>query len=150
MSLKNFDIRLSYKLGFIIVVSALIGTAVYYLVNFNTIDIREHTENQAIFDRAQAIEKVLQEHPEFPYDFQDTNTIEVRSGGPAPGAIIKADLRTEVEPDGEDAYIVTLTKKWNAVINNIQPISYWQYRVSADETVLLASEDNDQIIRIIK
>lgn len=93
---------------------------------------------------------LLKEKPDFPDKPGEVKTIEVRTGGPAPGIIVKAELTTQVERDGDNTYIITLTKEWKAMINGKQPISFWKYKVEPDNIVLIESEDNDAVISLIR
>ncbi len=98
----------------------------------------------------EAINLVLERHPEFPHNVDDIKEIKVRTGGPAPGIIVGAELITEIEKTKDNKYIVLLTKNWNVSFNGVNVQSYWKYQVDHNSVVLLDSNNNDYKIDLIK
>ena len=102
------------------------------------------------FDKEKAAAAVLKDHPEFPKP-GETKEIETITGGPAPGTKVKGTLSTTVEASSEpDTYIVTLTKNWNFSVNEKKLLGDWKYKVTPQSVQLIESEDNTDLIRIVK
>lgn len=62
----------------------------------------------------------------------------------------KVKFTTEVEKSSGSSYVVTLTKDWGFSVNGKYAKSYWKYNVTRESTSLLESNDNDNLINIIK
>jgi ABC-type glycerol-3-phosphate transport system substrate-binding protein len=76
---------------------------------------------------------------------------ETITGGPAPGAKVKGTLTTTAEASSDpDTYTVTLTKNWNVSVNGKKLMGYWKYKVTPQTVQLVESEDNTDLIRIVK
>jgi len=102
------------------------------------------------FDEQEAVAMVLKHHPEFP-KAGEVKKIETRTGGPAPGIKVDGELTTTVEKSTENnTYIVTLTKAWNQKVNDKEAKSVWTYEVTQDKAELISSEENADLINLIK
>jgi hypothetical protein len=64
---------------------------------------------------------------------------------------VKGTLSTTVEASLEpDTYIVTLIKNWNFSVNGKKLLGYWKYKATPQSVQLIGSEDNTDLIRIVK
>lgn len=99
--------------------------------------------------RRKAISLVTAIQRDFPH-WEGSRELLYRTGGKAPGAIVRAVLQTECEPIPDGGYQVTLTKEWQITVNGIQPKSYWIYRVVGDKMELIESQDQEYLIQLIK
>jgi hypothetical protein len=105
-----------------------------------------------------AISKVLEleefkaEYVNFPAK-PGVKTIESNPPGPAPDkntTKMKTYYSTQVAQAGKETYIVTLAKNHNVVLNKEELIAYWVYKVTPDNVKLIKSENNTDILRVIK
>ncbi|MGD9678524.1 MAG: hypothetical protein AB7V16_09285 [Vulcanibacillus sp.] len=87
----------------------------------------------------------------FPITIKEGDTVakEVNIGGPSPGATVILEMTVAIEKE-DDEYLVILTEDYNITVNGKDAISYWKYKVSADEIMLLDKKENGNLIRIIK
>ncbi|WP_127588686.1 hypothetical protein [Paenibacillus koleovorans] len=49
-----------------------------------------------------------------------------------------------------ESFIVTFVKDWNVKVDNKEAISYWEYQVNSEGATLVKSENNENLIAIIK
>ncbi len=102
------------------------------------------------FGPDQAMALVLQDHAEYPRA-GETRDIEIMTGGPPPGSKVKGTLTSKVEPSSEpDTYIVTLTKRWDLIFNGKELVGHWKYKVAPDAVQLIESEDNTDLVGMVK
>lgn len=113
--------------------------------------IGKNIESSVQFSENNAVAMVLKDHPDFP-SAGESKEVETRTGGPAPGLLVKGELKTTVESTKEtDTYIVTLTKVWHQKVNGIEPKSVWKYKVTGDgKVILISSQENADLINTIK
>jgi hypothetical protein len=78
-----------------------------------------------------------------------TKKVEATIGGKS-GTTKNLELRTKVEKKGNDTFVVTFVKDWNIKVGNKEAISYWEFQVNSKGAILLKSEDNENLIAIIK
>ncbi|MDR3602653.1 MAG: cell wall-binding repeat-containing protein [Desulfosporosinus sp.] len=93
------------------------------------------------FSEADAISKLIEEHPDFPANPAEIITRKLPTGGPV-GSTANVKFSTSVENIGNGTYIITLTKDWGIIK------SYWKYKVTSGIT-LTDSIDNDYLPNII-
>lgn len=102
------------------------------------------------FDTNQAVDIVLDQHPEFPLA-GGTKEIETMTGGKYPGTQVTGTLATTVDPSDEpDVYHVTLTEKWHLKIGNLEVERFWRYKVTPQGAELMESADNTDLLNIVK
>jgi hypothetical protein len=109
------------------------------------------TENDAIAMVLKALTKGPDGEPSinFPNKSGETKKVEATIGGKA-GTTTNVELTTNVEKKDE-TFIVKLKKDWNVKVGNKEVVSYWEYQANSKAGVkLLKSEDNDNLIAIIK
>lgn len=110
---------------------------------------RPHSAETA-FTPDQAVAAVLADHPEFP-QAGESNPIETMTGGPYPGTKVEGTLFTSVEASSEpERYIVTLAKQWNFSVNDKELKGLWKFEVTPDAVRLLESNDNTDLIHVVK
>jgi len=110
----------------------------------------DHFQSYVHFYLAKNVQKSLAVTPEFP-KAGEVKKIETRTGGPAPGIKVDGELTTTVEKSTENnTYIVTLTKAWNQKVNDKEAKSVWTYEVTQDKAELISSEENADLINLIK
>jgi hypothetical protein len=111
---------------------------------------KEPPVGQDLFNKTQAVDAVLKDHPEYP-QAGETKDIETMTGGPAPGSKVTGTLATTVDTTSEpEAYTVTLTKRWNLTFNDKKLIGYWKYKVTPQGVQLIESEDNTDLVQLVK
>ena len=64
--------------------------------------------------------------------------------------MLKVDLKTNVQTADKGTFVITLSKDWHYSIDNKQVKSYWKYKVSKNNIILLNSVDNEHLIDGIK
>lgn len=74
---------------------------------------------------------------------------EVPIGGPA-GTTTMVELTTKVEKDRDGDDIVTFIKAYNVKIGDKQVVSFWTYKVVDGTATLIDSEDQDDLLAVIK
>ena len=100
------------------------------------------------FSPMQAIAKVIKNNPDFPLSPSEIKT-KAYQFGPVGGSI-NVKFTTKVESFGKDTYLVTLTKDWGMTVNNVYAKRYWEYRVTPNRLILIASDDRDYLLNIVK
>lgn len=100
------------------------------------------------FDENYAISKVIKEHPEFPSSV-GSKEISLDDVGKQ-GHKLMGSLETKAEKSGQNEYIIILTKKWNIKVNGTDAVSYWKYKVTPDNIILIDSKEKADIIDTIK
>jgi hypothetical protein len=102
------------------------------------------------FDKQQAVDAVLTDHPDYPR-IGETKDIETMTGGDAPGSKVTGTLTTTVNASSEpETYIVTLTKRWNLTFNDKKLVGYWKYKVTPQAVQLIESDDNTDLVQLVK
>ena len=111
---------------------------------------RQSADSSDAFDKDAAVAAVLKDRTEFPKP-GEPKAISTTVGGEAPGLTVKGTLTTSVDTGEEaDTYIVTLTKKWDFTFNDKQLVGNWTYKVTPSDVQLIASEDNTELIQLVK
>jgi hypothetical protein len=59
-------------------------------------------------------------------------------------------LKTKAKKKDNDTFVVTFVKDWHVKVGNKQAISYWEYQVNSIGVTILNSENNENLIAIIK
>lgn len=77
-----------------------------------------------------------------------TRKMKVPMGGP-PGSYANLELTTKVEVIDKDIYEVTLIKDWNIKVNDVVVLSYWKFRVTQSNVILLSKDDKDDYMGVI-
>jgi hypothetical protein len=73
------------------------------------------------------------------------------TGGDAPGSKVTGTLTTTVNASSEpETYIVTLTKRWNLTFNDKKLAGYWKYKVTPQAVQLIESDDNTDLVQLVK
>jgi hypothetical protein len=91
--------------------------------------------------------KNLQESKE-PFGNEDfpkrsgTKRLNVKIGGMY-GSRANLELTTKVDKVIDETYEVTFIKDWNTIVNDINIVSYWRYRVDENNVVLINEDDKD-------
>lgn len=86
----------------------------------------------------EAIAKVIKDNPLYPDKAGSKETIENVGGKQAISCTVTYE--TKVEPNGKDAFYVTLTKTWDTKIKGETPIIYTKYNVTKDGTAVINSK----------
>ncbi|WP_052339534.1 hypothetical protein [Gorillibacterium massiliense] len=134
----------------VVLFSLLILFTACRATNDSTVNGTTAPSGTASFSEQQAVSIVLKDHPEYPEAGQ-TKAIETVTGGLAPGTKVTGSLATEVEAALDpQTYIVTLTKEWNFSVNGEKLIGKWVYNVTPEGAQMLSSEDNTDLIQIVK
>lgn len=123
-----------------------IGTAVLV---FNSASVRGTDEHGSVFSAADAVSKVIREHPDFPYNTGKVIIEKLPTGGPS-GTTANVKFTTKVRNSGKERYIVTLTKDWGITVNGKYAISSWKYAVTPDSVTLAECIDNDYLPNMMK
>lgn len=121
------------------------GTREAYMLSKGSID----DLNRLLFDEAEAIAKVVKDHPEFP-DKAGVREDKEETGGPK-GSKASVKFETKVVKNTDNAFTVTLTKTWGMTVNGKTPVSYWKYDVSLEKVILVKEDTTGEgLISIIK
>jgi hypothetical protein len=105
-----------------------------------------------VFTEGQAIQIALKTDKGSSVNFPTTpgtKKVEATIGGKS-GTTKNLELTTKVEKKSNDTFVVTFVKDWNIKVGNKEAISYWEYQVNSKGATLLKSEDNENLIAIIK
>lgn len=105
--------------------------------------------NNNEFTQDKAIHIVIKDHSEFPSNNVDTLIKKLPTGGPS-GTNADVKFTTNIEKSSGNAYTVTLTKDWGITVNGKYVKSFWKYKVTPDNIVLLDKSDNDYLPGTIK
>lgn len=130
----------------IFIFAFIIGTAVLV---FNSASVRGTDKQGSVFSAADAVSKVIREHPDFPHDTGKVIIEKLPTGGPS-GTTANVKFTTKVKNFGKGRYIVTLTKDWGITVNGKYAISSWKYTVAPDNVALIECIDNDYLIGMMK
>lgn len=95
------------------------------------------------FTEDQAINKVLEIHPEFPRDPKKIVTEEI-------GFRFVREFRTTISKIGTDAYIITLAINHDFVIDGEIVVDYLIYKVTPDSVRLVYAENNTTLMDSIR
>ena len=96
------------------------------------------------FTQDMAISMVIKDHSEFPSNKVDILTKKLPTGGPS-GTTADVKFTTNIEKSSGDVYTVTLTKDWCMTVNRKYVKSFWKYKVTPDNVILLEKVDNDYL-----
>jgi hypothetical protein len=119
----------------------------------------ETTEEEKELTRDKALVRAVEYHNaseeiesnfDFPVTIKSGEKVskEVEIGGPA-GSTTRLDMRVDVEKTDE-AYTVTLTEDFNAIVGEKKAISYWEYEVSNSEVKLIDKKEYGNLVKLIK
>lgn len=131
----------------------VLGVGSYYAYTyFNSRDNNaiSNKSNDNVFDETKAISMIIKDHADFPSNPSDTIVKKISIGGRSHTDTTDVKFMTEVQKDGESAYIVTLTKDWGITVNGKYVKSLWRYKVTPNNISLLDFIDNEDLPKIIK
>ena len=123
---------------------------VFVLIVISLIGYIEATSaNNEKFSEERAISMVIKDHPEFPSNKADTITNKLPIGGKS-DTTVDVKFKTSIEKSLGDVYNVTLTKDWGITVNGTYVKSFWKYKVTPDNVVIVEKVDNEHLPSIIK
>lgn len=117
--------------------------SVVFLLGFST-------ENSKEFSPSDAVNMVLQKHPEFPSKIDEVITKQVGVGGPCCDNKVRVELTTKIEELDRERFIVTLTKYWKFTYNGNYALSYWKYKVTSQGLCLIDYQNEEDLHKGIK
>ena len=139
---------LSLMLIGIVISSILVSCKENVSKNVPTVEQTTTATNQK-FSEADAISKLIKEHPDFPVKPSEVIIKKLPTGGPS-GTTANVMFSTSIENIEKGTYAITLTKDWGITVNGKYAKSYWKYKVTSSSITLTDSIDNDYLPNSMK
>lgn len=140
------------KLGIVIAIAVLILGITLFSINNNLLKnnaISTSSISTKEFSEADAISKLIKEHPDFPVKSSEVIIKKLPTGGPS-GTTANVMFSTSIENIEKGTYAITLTKDWGITVNGKYAKSYWKYKVTSSSITLTDSIDNDYLPNSMK
>ena len=113
-----------------------------------TVAVINAGEDNTLLTEQEAINKVIKDNPRFP-DKSGSKEYTENIGGKETKSC-NVTYATKIEPNGKDAFYVTLTKTWDTKINDETPVVYTKYNVTKGNTVIVDSKTDFEYLNSMK